>query len=255
MDKPNKILVYTIFRNSEKYLNTYYNQVKNMVEFFSDIEFYFSAYENDSTDNTSEILKNLDWSFFKDFSIVTEKIKTKHFNSVRDEERVRNLSIARNKAIGAKDFLHKVDHVMMIESDMKYEIDTIYKLLNFYKKEEFDIVSGFTWHYYNNAKILYDTWATRTMKTKDYNAKNNGRPWFDLVENWRNLEYGLYHSTSNGVCLYKAKPFQTGIRYAYISPDSKVADCDTAVICEEFILSGYNKIFIIHDALIEHVIN
>ena len=41
--------------------------------------FYFSAYENDSTDNTSEILKNLDWSFFKDFSIVTEKIKTKPY--------------------------------------------------------------------------------------------------------------------------------------------------------------------------------
>lgn len=247
-----KVLIYSIFRNSEDFLETYYKQVKAIVKSFPEIEFYFSAYENDSSDNTPEILQAKDWSFFKDYSVVCKRFGARPFGSTKEEERVRNLSRARNVAISAKGFIDKVDYVMMIECDMEYDMQAVEKILNFDKKEDFDIVSGFTYQIVEGSWYFYDMWATRSRPAKEFNEKYNAQPFWDLAPNWRTTEYARYYSTSNGICLYKAKPFQEGIRYGYISTSSKISDCDTAVVCEEFILSGYNNIFIIHDALIEH---
>lgn len=248
-----KILIYTIFRNSEKYIDLYYSQVKNIVYSFPEIEFYFSAYENDSSDGTKEALLKKDWSFFKDFSIITENIGTRSFGSVVSEERVRNIANARNKAILAKNFLYEVDYVMNIESDVKYDVQTVEKIINFNKKEDFDIVSGFTWHIENDEFRLYDKWATRTTDATGYYKKvEYGKVVEDLMPNWNNVDYAKYYSTSNGICLYKAKPLQDGIRYGHISSTINKADCEMYVICEDFIKNGYDKIFIIHNALIEH---
>ena len=48
------ILIYTIFRNSEKKLEQYYSQIKTIVETYPEYNSYRSLYENDSTDNTKE---------------------------------------------------------------------------------------------------------------------------------------------------------------------------------------------------------
>jgi hypothetical protein len=247
-----KVLIYTIFRNCEKTIDLYYSQVRNIVFSFPDIDFYFSAYENDSTDSTKQMLLSKDWSFFKDYSIVTEDINTEHFGSVISEQRVKNLAEARNKAILAKGLLDTVDHVMMIESDVKYGIDAVAKILNFGKTQEFDIVSGFTWHIEDGIFQLYDKWATRRTDAKTYNEKGSGKPFIDLVENWAETDYGRYYSTSNGICLYRAEPFKKGIRYGHISSTTGEPDCEMYVVCEGFAKNGYNKIFIIHNALIEH---
>jgi len=248
-----KILIYTIFRNSEKFLDMYYSQVKDLVESFPEIEFYFSAYENDSVDLTKEKLKLKDWSFFKEYSLVTEDIGTRFFGSSVEEERIKNLSNARNKAIEAGNFLDKVDYVMMIESDVKYDARDVEKILNFGQKEDFDIVSGITYSLEPNKVMLYDTWATRRRNALEYNKVNNGVPWFDIDENWTKKSYDRYTSTSNGICLYKAKPFVEGVRHGYVSRHTNKFDCEMAVLCERFIDKGYDKIFISHDARIGHI--
>jgi hypothetical protein len=238
-----KILVYSIIRDEERFLDRYYNQLKDMVSEFTDYDFYLSLYENDSKDKTLKILKSKDWSFFKEFSLISEKLGTPAFGAVMAEERVKNLSTARNKAIGAKDFLFNADYVMMIESDMRFDNDVIRQILEFETVEpEFDIVSGITIR--ENGQ-LYDSWATR-LKAKFISHKHSKGLDFET------LPYDKYYSTSNGVCLYRAEPFREGARYGWINTLTRQPDCDTVVVCQEFHKRGYKNIYIIHTAKIYH---
>jgi hypothetical protein len=221
--------------------------MKQIVETFPEIEFYYSAYENDSIDSTPELLQNLNWSFFKDYSIVTEKLDTKKYGPVMAEDRVKNLSIARNKAVEAKDFYKDVDYIMMFESDIVFDISTVKKIINFDIVEpEFDIVSGFT-SFMRDPILIYDTWATRTTNRYD----NDLHP-IDLKPDWQNTYYDTYYTTSNGICLMKAEPFKKGVRYDYINKSYGKFDCETAVLCKNFRDHNYNNIYIIHKALIYH---
>jgi hypothetical protein len=241
MAKP-AILIYSIIRNEAKYINRYYKQLKEIVNTFTEYDFYLSIYENDSTDGTDILLKKKDWSFFKDFEITTEDLGTTEYGSVRAEDRVKNLSIARNKAILAKDFLEKSDYVMMVESDMRFNMNTVGQILNFKDLEpDFDIVSGLT---VNNHPI-YDSWATR--KGPKFTSHKIVRA-FDVTSK----PYDKYYATSNGICLYRAQPFKEGARYGWINPVTRQFDCDTVVVCQNFHKLGYDKVYIIHTAKIYH---
>lgn len=241
MKKP-VVLVYSIVRDGANYLDRYHSQLKEMVLAMKDFEFVFSIYENDSTDGTAELLKDKDWSFFSDFSIMSEKLKTNKYGSVKSRDRVRNLSIARNKAIEAKDFLNRADYVMMVEFDMRFDNNVIKQILNFKNLEpDFDIVSGLT---VNNHPI-YDSWATR--KGPRFTSHEEVRL-FDTTSK----PYDKYYATSNGVCLYRAEPFRQGARYGYINTVTNKFDCDTVVVCQNFHKLGYGNIYIIHTAKIYH---
>ncbi len=241
MKKP-VILVYSVVRDEANYIDRYHSQLKDMVETFKEYEFVLSIYENDSTDGTPELIRKKDWSFFSDVSIISEKLKTNKYGSVKSKDRVRNLSIARNKAIEAKDFLSRADYIMMVEFDMRFDIDVIKQILEFKNLEpDFDIVSGLT---VNNHPI-YDSWATR--KGPRFTSHEEVRL-FDITSK----PYDKYYATSNGVCLYRAEPFREGVRYGYINPVTRNYDCDTVVVCQDFHKLGYDNIYIIHTAKIYH---
>ena len=236
------ILVYSIIRNEAGFINQFYSQLKNMVESFPEYNFYLSLYENDSTDGTKERLLSKSWAFFKGLSIISENIMTKDYGSVKDEDRVKNLSIARNKAVEAGGFLSNMDYVMMVESDMTFDMNSIKKLLNFKDKEpDFDIVSTIS----IRNKRLYDAWATRRTPRYVYGAD-------ELGPDYKKKDYDKYYSTSNGVCLYRAKPFKEGARYGYINKVTKEFDCDTVIICQDFYDRGYKNIYILHNAPVFH---
>lgn len=241
MKKP-VILVYSIIRNEGRYVDRYHKQLCDMVNKFKDYEFVLSIYENDSSDDTVEKIKSKDWSCFSDFHFVSEKLNKKDFGSTKHSERVKNLSIARNKAIEAKDFLQRADYVMMVESDMRFDNTVIEKILNFKNVEpDFDIVSGLT---VNNHPV-YDSWATR--KSARFTSHEEVRRY-----DFTSKPYDRYYATSNGVCLYRAEPFREGVRYGWINSVTERFDCDTVVVCQNFIKKGYENIYIIHDAKIYH---
>jgi hypothetical protein len=240
-NKKEKILIYTIIRNRSSYVNKFYNQIKDIVSNFKDYEFYLSIYENDSDDGTKEKLFRQDWSFLSGISLISENINTKYFESVKDEERVKNLSLARNKAIEAGGFLNEIDYIMMIESDIDFELSSVEKVLNFKNVEpNFSIVSTIS----IRNKTLYDWWATR--KQAKYIDK------YPLEEGYKKKPYDKYYSTSNGICLYKAKPFQDGVRYNWINTVTGEADCEMVVVCQLFAEKGYDQVYILHNAEVYH---
>jgi glycosyltransferase involved in cell wall biosynthesis len=237
-----KVLIYSIIRNEVRFVNSYYENLKKIFYELKDYEFYISIYENDSTDGTKEKLLSKDWSIFPNVSIISEKIKTKNYGSIKDADRVKNLSIARNKAIEAAGFLDKVDYVMMIESDFRFDTNAVRSLLEFKNLEpDFDIVSTISIRSNN----LYDAWATR--KGPEF---VKGRQEIDA--DWRKTPYGKYYSTSNGICLYRAKPFQEGARYGWINAVTKEFDCDTVVVCQDFNERGYKNVYIMHNNPVYH---
>ena len=62
--KPLKVLICSIFRDSEKNIPKYYSQLINLVQNTEDVSFYYSAYENDSVDNTYSTLVSKDFSSY-----------------------------------------------------------------------------------------------------------------------------------------------------------------------------------------------
>ena len=242
-----KVFIYSIFRNSEKHLQNYYTQLRSAVaELGNNYDFYLSIYENDSTDNTKKILASFDFSFVEDFSLITENIGTTSYRSVADEQRVKNLSEARTKALSAKDFLQKSQYVLCIESDIMYSTDCIKSLFNFKKThnlQNVDIVSAVSIHKNSG---LYDTWATR---------RDSNEEWGDLYEGWKNKSYDRYYSTFNCICLYNAEVINKGGVYGWYNERLKKFDCDTAVICENFHKLGHHDIFINYESMCNHIKN
>jgi glycosyltransferase involved in cell wall biosynthesis len=238
-----KVLVYSIIRNRGSNINAYYTQLKSCVEQMPEYEFYLSIYENDSTDNTKKALWSKDWSFFKGVSIISEDIDTPYFGSVKDARRVELLAKARNKAIEAGGFLDKVDYVLMVEGDVSYDYTSVKRLLNFEQKEpNFDIVSSIS---LRRTGLHYDWWATRTGPV--FNTERS-----EIEDGYKTKEYGRYYSTSNGLCLYRAKPFQEGVRHHWINKVTNEFDCEMVVLCQEFQAHGYGNIFINYKAKAVH---
>jgi len=241
-NKKETILIYTIIRNRSSFVNRFYNQIKDIVSTFGNrYDFYLSIYENDSDDSTKEKIFRQDWSFLSGVSIVSENINTKYFESVKDGERVKNLAIARNKAIEAGGFLDKSDYVMMVESDIDFDISAVEKLLNFKNIEpNFHIASTIS----IKNRRLYDWWATR--KQPEYIDK------YPLEDGYKKKDYDKYYSTSNGICLYRSKPFKDGVRYHWINTVTGEADCEMVVVCQLFKQYGYDNVYILHNAEIYH---
>lgn len=239
-----KILIYSIIRNRANSISRYHSQLKQIVKSCPDYEFYLSIYENDSDDGTKIELFSKDWSFFSGVSIISENINTRYFESVKSGERVENLAKARNKAIEAANFLSKVDYVLMVEGDIKYDATSVKNLLEFNKKEpNFDIVSSVS---IRKNGTHYDWWATRT-------SANFVTDRSELDPEWQSKEYGKYYSTSNGLCLYRAKPFKEGVRHHWINTVTKEPDCEMVVLCQNFQNKGYKNIFILYSSQSYHI--
>lgn len=242
--KKENIFVYSIIRNRANNIDRFHSQLVKMVKNNPDYNFYLSIYENDSTDQTKQKLFLKDWSFFKGVSIITENINTEYFESVKSAQRVENLAKARNKAIEAGGFLDKMDYVLMVEGDVMYTSDHAQQLLNFKNKEpNFDIVSTIS---LRKNKKHYDWWATRTGP--EYNPDRS-----EIEPDYQSKQYGKYYSTSNGLCLYRAKAFQEGVRHHWINKVTKEFDCEMVVLCQGFHEKGYSNIFILYTAEAHHL--
>jgi hypothetical protein len=167
--------------------------------------------------------------------VVTENIQTDFYGSVKDPVRVENLSNARNKAIEAGGFLDKVDYVLMVEGDLAFSMVSVRELLNFKDiKPNFDVVSAVS---IRKNGTHYDWWATRTGPVYKPGAS-------ELDPEYARKHYGEYYSTSNGLVLYRAKPFQEGVRHGWINTVTKEFDCEMVVLCQNLRAKGYNNIYI-----------
>jgi hypothetical protein len=233
------ILICAIFRNREKYIVRWHEQITKFMNYYKDCTFSVSLYENDSTDNTKKMIEELDLSPFKYSWRKSETLQTEYFQSVIAKDRVKNLANARNTCIQqAVDHIDEFDKILFVEPDFEYTLESAIKVLEADKlyNMEIDIVSGVS---IMNDKF-YDMWATR---------RNEKETWGKAI-----IRDGIepFWSTFSGFCLYNAKPFKEGVRFGWFNNRLKIFDCDTVVICENFREKGYNRIFIETSAIFKH---
>lgn len=246
-----KILICSIIRNSQKKLDKWYNQLKNIVLTNADIDFYLSVYENNSIDNTKNMLKNYDFSFFKDISIVVEDLEyyEKFYKggyepySDESKDRVKKLSNCRNKSLLGGNFYKICDYILFVEPDIVYDNDVFNKLLNKSIESNSDIITPVS---INLDRTHFDKWGTRFKP---------GDKWGDLTPKIRNSEINKLfdvYGTFNCMALYKSKPIVDGCMFGYMSDVLKSHDCDTIIICENFRKMGYNNIKIYGNLKVIH---
>lgn len=111
-----KVSVFCILRDSEKTLSKLFSQLEEL-ESLKDYEFSYFFYENDSLDNTRELIKN--WMKLRKGNFLFENLGAKKFGSVADPERMRFLCDCRNKNKNLAGE-NKSEYSLLIDSDIEF---------------------------------------------------------------------------------------------------------------------------------------
>jgi glycosyltransferase involved in cell wall biosynthesis len=232
-----RFLISTIIRNRGIHVPLWCDQLIALSKHNSEHVFDLFVFENDSTDNTKQVLNLVRKKLEPHFSIVNIEIDDcgwPYFGSIKAEDRVAYLAEARNRTLNKADELiglDQYDKVICVEPDVSYFPPLISGLLF----TDDDIASGYSilppglgvedW--------IYDSWATRVNETDTeyFGPKVSELP--------NRLEVA---STFNCFCVYDANPFKEGVRFSGINPLTNTWDCDTTNICFAFSNLGYSKI-------------
>jgi hypothetical protein len=232
-----RCLISTIIRNRGPHVPTWCDQLVLLAKHNPDIKFYLSVFENDSEDNTKQVLRLVEKKFQNHFEAVkmtTSDLGWPYFGSIKAEERVRYLAEARNKTLNQMHTLYDLalfDKIVCVEPDILYSPEQISSLLY----SDLDIASGYSIlpHGFGVPDWIYDSWATRVNPDdSEYRGPK--------VSELPNLL--TVASTFNCFCVYKALPFAEGLRFSGVNPRTLTWDCDTTNICFAFADSGYENI-------------
>ena len=122
-----KISIFSLFRDSEKTIQNTLSMLDS-VELATDAEFEYFFYENDSKDNTVDILKI--WGKGKKCSISSELLHANKYQSTLHTERMIHMSKIRNKMLElGKD--SDSDYSIVFDSDVTFYPEIINDFLKF----------------------------------------------------------------------------------------------------------------------------
>jgi hypothetical protein len=123
-----RIAIYSLWRDSEPHINRTLGQLEDLESLDIDFEYYF--YENDSIDNTEDILRK--WISTRKGKFLSEKLSAPKFGSVTDVERMQRLCSYRNKC---KDLLEDSEskYTLLIDSDVIFSKENLLKHLEVIK--------------------------------------------------------------------------------------------------------------------------
>ena len=232
-----RVLISTIIRNRAKHVSPWANQLQSLANVHQDTVFDLVVLENDSNDGTKQALSAVEPLLKRNLNKVNIAIRNfewPYFHSIKAEERVKYLALARNKTLSMADEivgLEAYDKIISIEPDVTYSTVDVGTIID----SDLDIASGYSvlpqgmgvpdW--------IYDSWATRV------NAEDSEYFGPKISELPECLPLA---ATFNCFCVYKAGPIADGARFSEINPKTKRWDCDTTTICIEFAKRGHDRI-------------
>lgn len=156
-------------RNVEKYLPDALNKIEELCKICD--KYFIIIYENDSTDNTLEILNKFNKKYKNNCKIISENNLDKRF-----PKRTHRLSYARNKIL---DYINKNNMYNEYNYYVNIDLDNVNKQLNINAVKKL-LTSNLDWHVgtANQKNIYYDLWALRTHKYNknmwSYDEHNKG---------------------------------------------------------------------------------
>lgn len=241
-----KISVFCIFRDSEKSLSRLFSQLED-IEGMSGFEFSYFFYENDSKDNTRELIK--EWISSRNGKFLYEDLGAKKFGSVTDPERMRFLCECRNKC---KDLAEEndSDYSLLIDSDISFNrLNFVIQLLSLQTLEDAvmttpnvrqpieDLTFG------ESGDSYYDVYAYRD------NCGNKGIYFSDCPsflkqdqEDWKDGKPIKALSAFGGFAIIKSKIFNS-VRW------SADINCDHCNMCYQ--ISRKGQIYVIPNSVVK----
>ena len=213
------VAIVSIARNSAKNLVNNIPVLEQIETYFNKCYFYF--YENDSTDNTPELLES--WSNTKsNVEFVTEKLDTPYLPLSTSNVRTENLARARNKCLEyVRTIQDKVDYVIVIDTDFtKFSINGLMNSFGWFDIDHVSAIAGFSFLLKNvifpngtrsNHEMLtnYDSWAYRHTwwsDTQQVGLMYWFQYWIPLVGS----PLIKVNSAFGGCCIYKTKYYLQG---------------------------------------------
>lgn len=122
-----KISILSLFRDSEKYIERCLSDLEILVS-NTGAEFEFLFYENDSVDNTRQILKK--WMSNKEGLFIYEDLNNPKFGSINYYDRFRFMSYYRNKILlESKPILS--NYTILLDSDVIIDKNLVNKYLKY----------------------------------------------------------------------------------------------------------------------------
>lgn len=162
-----KISVLSLFRDSEKTLKGTLDRL-DAVAAATDAEFSFFFYENDSVDNTKEILE--DWG---KATVISETLNAPRFTSVSTDDRFRLMGYYRNQLLKCN---IESDYSLLLDSDVIFDKDLVNQYLNICRDEvpmwtPNTVVETIPCKMGGEGPVYYDSLALRDMDG------NSGMTW------------------------------------------------------------------------------
>jgi hypothetical protein len=179
---------------------------------------YYFIYENDSTDDTPNILH--DWCKTPNKKVLCEKLNSTHpvGNKFKDRSRTEALSKYRNICKSSiKNTFSDIDYVLVIDMDfMNFAPIGILNSLGWIDSLNFGAIAGNSFSQYlqpNQSKILlnYDSWAFRYNWWSDYQPYI--MRWFMLWEPFFGSPPIQVNSAFGGSCIYKKDFYFSDCQY------------------------------------------
>lgn len=121
-----KVSVFCIWRDSEEFSSRTLNQLEEL-EKLDGFSFSFYFYENDSKDNTVQILS--EWMKYRSGGFLSETLKAQKFGSVTNPLRMKLLCECRNKCKSLAG-VNESDYSLLIDSDVEFGVDNFARQLN-----------------------------------------------------------------------------------------------------------------------------
>lgn len=231
-----KVIVSGLVKNSEAKIVSCLNQLSNIADNSSALSCFL--YENNSTDNTKEILNTYSETNNKydNFNFYSEDISLPNIPHGRSSNRLKVLSYARNIC---KDFIKNTyldyDYVVVVDMDfVSISLDGIYNSFGWFaqQQEQIDAMAGFSFitvqrpnpdnpSLIENHLSNYDSWAYRHNwwedLTKRFMLDNKTQAftfdpmlWFSA---WTPLVGACpirVNSAFGGCCIYKTNQYVSG---------------------------------------------
>lgn len=193
------------------------------LKYFKDYEFFI--YENDSEDDTVELLQQ--WSQKDNHNFVSEKLNAPKFGTSTTQERLKVMSNGRN--ICKNNLSTNNDYILVIDLDfISTQSVGLLNSIGWLQEQYISAMAGFSYTYriqalpegfktQNPIWTNYDSWAYRHTHWEDLYSKGE-MYWFW----WWLPKIGLIpwsvNSAFGGSCLYKSK--------YYFSADYDHYDCE-----------------------------
>ena len=219
--KDSTVAIVSISRNSSDSVGRCLKQLSDDIQpLFKKV--YFYTYENDSEDNTLDILN--EWAADKDNATIESEIRgAPYLPLCTSTARTENMAYARNKC---QDYVRsiedKVDYVIVIDTDyMDFSVDGLVNSLGWLKSNKsVDAVAGFSFLYKyvhftdgirskNLMLTNYDSWAYRINHFADVQPMGL-MYWFQW---WMPLPGSppiKVNSAFGGCCIYKTDKYLSG---------------------------------------------